>query len=161
MGRGCSRSEVPRARRSRPTRSRPPPPRARSGAGPPDRHRLRSCPRRARNAWRGTLAARAGPVKPRGDAGSVFLGIRSSPARRGHVRVAPVHRPLAALALVLLVAPGVLAHHRQTPPIVTITTGTDAGLPRLPPPSKKAAAVVVGSSVAVVSLFKDPTIPFF
>jgi hypothetical protein len=57
------------------------------------------------------------------------------------------------------------AHHRQTPPIVAITTSGDASLPRLPPPSRKAAAVVIddgtAASIAVVSPFATPTVPTF
>jgi Tol biopolymer transport system component len=68
---------------------------------------------------------------------------------------------LASLALALFVASTAFAHHRQTPPIVTITTSGDGALPRLPPPSKKAAAVTVDTSIALVGLFKNPTIPTF
>jgi hypothetical protein len=66
---------------------------------------------------------------------------------------------------ILLWASVASAHHRQTPPIVAITTNGDASLPRLPPPSRKAAAVVIdggtASSIAVVSPFATPTVPTF
>ena len=69
---------------------------------------------------------------------------------------------LVVVAVVLLaVAPGAQAHHRQTPPVVAITTAGDASLPRLAPPSRKAAAVVVDAAVEVVDPFVAPTAPVF
>lgn len=69
-----------------------------------------------------------------------------------------------ALGAALLAAPAG-AHHRQTPPIVAITTSGDASLPRLPPASRKAAAIVIDAgattSVTVVRPFNGPTMPFF
>jgi hypothetical protein len=72
-----------------------------------------------------------------------------------------VHRSLAALVLVLAVASTARAHHRQMPPIVAITSGGDATLPRLAPTSRKAVAVVVDETIAVVSPFREPIVPVF
>jgi len=68
---------------------------------------------------------------------------------------------VASVAVLVLVVPAARAHHRQTPAIVPITTTGDASLPRLPPPSRTAAAVVVDDTVAVVSPFRNPTVPAF
>ena len=67
----------------------------------------------------------------------------------------------SSLLVVLALVSVAHAHHRQTPPIVAITTSGDASLPRLPPPSRKAAAVVVDTTVAVVTPFRTPTVPAF
>lgn len=72
-----------------------------------------------------------------------------------------VHRPLAALTLVLLVASSAPAHHRQTPPIVPLTTTGEGALPRLAPTSRKAAAVMIDGTIAIMTPFKDPTLPAF
>ncbi|HXJ35917.1 MAG TPA: hypothetical protein VMS22_17940 [Candidatus Eisenbacteria bacterium] len=69
-------------------------------------------------------------------------------------------RLLLTLA-VLAAASTATAHHRQTPPVVAITTSGEGALPRLPPPSRKAAAVTVDDSIAVVSPFRNPTVPTF
>lgn len=68
--------------------------------------------------------------------------------------------PLVVLALAFAPLPA-RAHHRQTPPIVAITSAGDASLPRLAPASRKAAAVVVDSTIAVVSPFRTPSVPAF
>jgi hypothetical protein len=70
-------------------------------------------------------------------------------------------RPLLTVVAILALAPVARAHHRQTPPIVAITTAGDAALPRLPPASRKAAAVVVDAAVEVVSPFRTPSMPAF
>jgi hypothetical protein len=66
-----------------------------------------------------------------------------------------------AALVVFALTPSAHAHHRQTPPIVAITTAGDASLPRLAPASRKAAAVVVDATVAVVNPFRTPTVPAF
>src|SRR5262249_48973751 len=68
---------------------------------------------------------------------------------------------VAVLGLVLLAAGSARAHHRQTPPIVAITTSGEASLPRFAPPSRKAAAAVVGHAGEVVTPFHTPTTPIF
>ncbi|MGH7895799.1 MAG: hypothetical protein ACREQL_14095, partial [Candidatus Binatia bacterium] len=68
---------------------------------------------------------------------------------------------LLALGLSLLHVELATAHHRQTPPIVAITTSGEGSLPRLAPASRKAAAVVVDDTIAVVSPFRDPTTPLY
>jgi hypothetical protein len=70
-------------------------------------------------------------------------------------------RPLLSVLVLLAIVPLASAHHRQTPPIVALTTSGNAALPRLAPPSRKAAAVVVDGTVAVVSPFRNPTTPTF
>ena len=71
-------------------------------------------------------------------------------------------RPLRlALAVVLASAGTALAHHRQTPPLVALTTTGDATLPRGAPPSRKAVAVVVDDGIAVVEPFRNPMLPTF
>jgi hypothetical protein len=70
-------------------------------------------------------------------------------------------RRLLSSVLVLALATAADAHHRQTAPVVAITTSGDASLPRLPPPSRKAAALVVDTTVAVVNPFRVPTVPAF
>ncbi len=67
----------------------------------------------------------------------------------------------SSLLVVLALVSVANAHHRQTPPVVAITTAGDAALPRLAPPSRKAAAVVVDTTVAVVNPFRTPTVPAF
>ena len=68
---------------------------------------------------------------------------------------------LLVVALFEFVTPAAHAHHRQTPPVVALTTTGDAALPRLAPPSRKAAAVVVDNSITVVNPFVNPTLPVF
>ncbi len=70
-------------------------------------------------------------------------------------------RTVASVLALLAIAPVASAHHRQTPPIVPLTTSGDASLPRLAPPSRKAAAVVVDGTVAVMAPFRNPTTPAF
>jgi hypothetical protein len=70
-------------------------------------------------------------------------------------------RRLLSSVLVLALATAAHAHHRQTAPVVAITTSGDASLPRLAPPSRKAAAVVVDTTIAVVNPFRLPTVPAF
>src|SRR5690348_12284440 len=66
-----------------------------------------------------------------------------------------------SLAATTLVAPAAFAHHRQTPPIVALTTGGDTSLPRLPSPGRTTVALGVpqgGSDTAVetVKPYKNP-----
>ncbi len=82
-----------------------------------------------------------------------------SSASRGSVTV--VSRRILLALVVLAAASSATAHHRQTPPVVAITTSGEGVLPRFAPASRKAAAFTVDDTIAVVSPFRDPTIPFF
>jgi Tol biopolymer transport system component len=62
--------------------------------------------------------------------------------------------------LALAVSPA-RAHHRQTPPIVAMSTSGDATLPRLAPPSRKAISFTVDGAVNVVQPFRKPIAPSF
>jgi Tol biopolymer transport system component len=62
---------------------------------------------------------------------------------------------VSALLLALVVSPA-HAHHRQTPPIVAMSTSGDATLPRLAPPSRKAISFTVDGAVSVVLPFRKP-----
>lgn len=52
------------------------------------------------------------------------------------------HRRLAAALAAALTATPALAHHRQTPPIVPLTSGGDTAMPRLPAPGR--TTIVLG-----------------
>ena len=67
---------------------------------------------------------------------------------------------VSALLLALAVCPA-FAHHRQTPPIVAMSTSGDATLPRLAPPSRKAISFTVDGAVSVVGPFRNPIAPTF
>src|SRR5262249_11510139 len=67
----------------------------------------------------------------------------------------------AAAISLAFIASTAAAHHRQTPPVVAMTSTGDASLPRLPPASRKAAAVTVDATIAVVAPFKTPSVPTF
>lgn len=67
---------------------------------------------------------------------------------------------VSALLLALVVSPA-HAHHRQTPPIVAMSTSGNATLPRLAPPSRKAIAFTVDGAVSVVKPFRKPIAPAF
>ena len=70
------------------------------------------------------------------------------------------HALVSALLLALAVCPA-RAHHRQTPPIVAMSTSGDATLPRLAPPSRKAIAITVDGAVSVLQPFRKPLVPSF
>jgi len=72
-----------------------------------------------------------------------------------------VRHAVTSAVLLALAVPAAYAHHRQTPPIVAITTAGDATLPRLAPPSRKALAVVVDATVNVIQPFRKPIVPAF
>jgi hypothetical protein len=61
----------------------------------------------------------------------------------------------SALLLAIALSPA-HAHHRQTPPIVAMSTSGDAALPRLAPPSRKAIAITVDGAVSVLQPFRKP-----
>jgi len=69
-------------------------------------------------------------------------------------------RRLAAVLTAALTATPALAHHRQTPPIVPLTTGDDSGLPRLPAPGRTTVVLAVpqGADTPVVTVkpYKTP-----
>jgi Tol biopolymer transport system component len=65
-----------------------------------------------------------------------------------------------SLAATTLVATAAVAHHRQTPPIVALTTDGDTALPRLPAPGRTTIALAMpqGADTAVLSVkpYKTP-----
>jgi hypothetical protein len=69
-------------------------------------------------------------------------------------------RRLAAVLTAALTATPALAHHRQTPPIVPLTTGGDSALPRLPAPGRTTVVLAVpqGADIPVVTVkpYKTP-----
>jgi Tol biopolymer transport system component len=69
-------------------------------------------------------------------------------------------RFLALSLAATLVATSALAHHRQTPPVVALTTGGDTLLPRLPAPGRTTIALATpqGADTAIVSVrpYKTP-----
>ena len=67
---------------------------------------------------------------------------------------------VSVVVLAFVVCPA-HAHHRQTPPIVAMSTSGDATLPRLAPPSRKAISFTVDGDVSVVQPFRKPIAPAF
>jgi Tol biopolymer transport system component len=69
-------------------------------------------------------------------------------------------RFLALALAATLVATSALAHHRQTPPVVALTTGGDTPLPRLPAPGRTTIALATpqGADTAIMSVkpYKTP-----
>ncbi|HXJ35905.1 MAG TPA: hypothetical protein VMS22_17880 [Candidatus Eisenbacteria bacterium] len=73
-----------------------------------------------------------------------------------------MRRLLACAAMASLAATPALAHHRQTPPVVPLTTSGDTGLPRQPAPGRSTLTFAVpqatGAQIVTVKPYKNPSL---